>query len=153
MYVDLEKQHVSLCVWTILLNVKLETFRFKQVKREFCICTIQTIKRSGWLPPFLTSHVKSCITPTFQASKVLYLLLLLPPQENNTVTSKSRLSESEDQSPNSDLKVQFATHFMLVSQLKKKKRERERVIWLSSASVFKYGKRSVFGRNGEHENL
>lgn len=67
------------------------------------------------------------------------------------MTSKSRLSESEDQSPNSDLKVQFATYFTPVSQLKK--REGERVIWLSSASVFKYGTRSVFGRNGEHENL
>lgn len=60
------------------------------------------------------------------------------------MTSKSRLSESEDQSPNSDLKVQFATHFKPVSQLKKKKERERRVIWLSSASVFKYGKRETF---------
>lgn len=155
-YVSWVHKHVSLCFKPIYQT----TFKSKQGNIEFCICNkkIDDIKRANWLPTFLTlANVASSFFklenseawhgPTSQGS-VAPSCPFASSKRINAVTLKSRISESEDQRTNSNLKVRFAMRFTPVSQFLKK-----RVIWRSSTSVYNYGQCSALERNGQHENL
>lgn len=75
------------------------TFESKQVKIEFCVCNKEIDNKEIQLAADISQRSK-CRSLFLQT-----LPVLLPPQMNNAATSKSRISESEDQRTNSILKV------------------------------------------------